>query len=47
MKKEVFKRISEKLKTDKKTRAAVITSAVGAVLVLTAAVNYISVRQAV
>lgn len=39
MKKEVFKRISEKLKTDKKTRAAVITSAVGAVLVLTAAVT--------
>lgn len=39
MKKEVFKRLSEKLKTDKKTRAAVITSAVGAVLVLTAAVT--------
>ncbi len=39
MKKEVFKRLSEKLKTDKKTRAAVITSAVGAVIVLAAAVT--------
>lgn len=39
MKKEVFKRISEKLKTDKKTRAAVITSAVGAVLVLAVAIT--------
>lgn len=39
MKKDLFKSISEKLKTDKKTRAAVITSAVGAVLVLTAAVT--------
>ncbi len=39
MKKEVFKRLSEKLKTDKKTRAAVITSAVGAVIVLAAAIT--------
>lgn len=39
MKKDLFKSISEKLKTDKKTRVAVITSAVGAVLVLTAAVT--------
>ncbi len=39
MKKEVFKHLSEKLKTDKKTRVAVITSAVGAVIVLAAAVT--------
>lgn len=39
MKKEVFTRLSEKLKADKKTRAAVITSAVGAVIVLAASVT--------